>query len=65
MKCRPIEEVVVVVNPSELSEEDEESGVTEAGDYTLLAAVGCIIFLVFFLIRCEMQATTMHDIWIA
>jgi DIS3-like exonuclease 2 len=44
MKCRPIEEVAVVVNPSELSEKDEESGVTEAG--------GCTIFLVFFLIRC-------------
>jgi DIS3-like exonuclease 2 len=48
MKCRPIEEVAVVVNPSELSEEDEESGVTEAGGYTSLAAVGCTIFLVFF-----------------
>lgn len=65
MKCRPIEEVAVVVNPSELSEEDEESGVTEAGGYTSLAVVGCTIFLVFFLIRCEMQATTMHVIWTA
>lgn len=34
MKRRPIEEVAVVVNPSELSEEDEESGATEAGGCT-------------------------------
>lgn len=35
MKCRPIEEVAMVVNPSELSEEDEESGATEAGACTV------------------------------
>uniref|UniRef100_A0A0A9DJJ0 RNB domain-containing protein n=1 Tax=Arundo donax TaxID=35708 RepID=A0A0A9DJJ0_ARUDO len=36
VKCRAIEEVVMLVNPSEsmLSEEDEESGVTEAGGCT-------------------------------
>lgn len=36
MKSRPIEEVAMVVNPSEamLSEEDEESGATEAGGCT-------------------------------
>jgi DIS3-like exonuclease 2 len=34
MKCRPIEEVAMVVNPSELSEEDEESGAAEASGCT-------------------------------
>ncbi|WVZ73613.1 hypothetical protein U9M48_021899 [Paspalum notatum var. saurae] len=36
MKCRPIEEVAMVVNPSEwmLSEEEEESGAAEAGGFT-------------------------------